>query len=86
MTVPPEHIAAVEALVITGGALFMIVSVKGAALTDGQPVPFITLTVPLYVPAVTLPATGTERGLADNAVHPRLLRPADNAAAFQVML
>lgn len=85
-TVAPEQIEALAALVITGAALFITVNVNAAPLIDGHPAPVITLTEPLYVPAATFAATGTDIGPEVKKVHPWFARPADSAAASQVIL
>jgi len=51
-----------------------------------QPLPLLTFSVPVYVPATTPAAMGTVIGLAGNAEGPAFTSPAANAAAFQVMV
>ena len=70
-------------VVIVGN--WFIVTVKAFPVLL-QPLPLLTVRVPVYVPATTPAAMGTVIGLAGNGVDPTFTSPAAIAAAFQVMV
>jgi hypothetical protein len=51
-----------------------------------HPLVLVTVNVPVYVPAATPAAMGKVMGLAGNEVLLTFTKPADKAAAFQVIL
>ena len=61
----------VPAVVIVGKGL--IVSVKELPML-AQPLPFVTLIVPVYVPAATFAATGIVTGLTGKTIDPVFTR------------
>jgi hypothetical protein len=78
--IPPLAVAAV---VIVGKGFMVTVKAFPALL---QPLPLVTVSVPVYVPATTPAAIGTVIGLAGNAVDGTFTSPAASAAAFHVMV
>jgi hypothetical protein len=83
LPVDPAHAVFGPAITGTGRALMVIVN---ALPVLPHPLPLVTVSVPVYVPATTPAAIGTVIGLAGNAVDGTFTSPAASAAAFHVML
>jgi hypothetical protein len=92
--VPPGAVAVRVAVVFTQIVVSDAVGAAGIGLIVmvnvfpmlAQPFPFVTLRVPVYVPAIIPAATGTGIGLAGSSVLPTFTKPAASAAAFQVIV